>query len=261
MDTKSYKTYRRVVRETKAIAATLGVILLAVLAYECIILVHRVSPQVDTLLGTTNRIAAQTEATGEGVRVFLKKASADIESFTRTANISNETTAEIMQQTSALLIKADVNLFGGKLAGKEISGTLPELTALLRSSRNLLDQTSTDLHVLMGQTGDVLKPLEKSLNSVASLTDQLNKELKEGSPKVGQTLTDLDLAVKHLDELISDPNIKKMLDETAQTTHNLNETTKSVDIALRPLREKAKFVVTILKTALGMFKFTLPLGF
>jgi len=59
--------------------------------------------------------------------------------------------------------------------------------------------------------------------------------------------------------LIEDPDIQKILASSADTSEHLAESAKSVDIAMRPWRERANLLKTILLKAVGMVKFVYPL--
>jgi hypothetical protein len=61
-------------------------------------------------------------------------------------------------------------------------------------------------------------------------------------------------AVKDFDALLADPHVQEILANTAKTSDHIAESAKSVDIALRPWRQKANQLKMILGKLAGMLK-------
>ena len=116
----------------------------------------------------------------------------------------------------------------------------------------------TDLDKLSDSADGALKPLKSALENVAGLSADLEKQMAAGGDVAG-TFHQLDLAVGNVNTLIEDPNIQKILANSADTSQHLAESAKSVDLAMRPWRERAHFLKTILLKAIGMVKFVYPL--
>ena len=76
---------------------------------------------------------------------------------------------------------------------------------------------------------------------------------------VAGTFHQLDLAIGNVNTLLEDPNIQKILASSADTSDHLAESAKSVDIAMRPWRQKASQLRMILEKAMGMIKFVYAL--
>jgi len=128
--------------------------------------------------------------------------------------------------------------------------------ALLDSARSLVDGMSKDAHALLvtangaaGNAGDAVKRLAVLIDRIDALTLQLQGELKEGSQKAAQTARELNDALDTLNKLLADPGVAKTLAHVEGATGHLEESAKSVDMAMRPWREKAHLLKTIVQKA------------
>ena len=74
-----------------------------------------------------------------------------------------------------------------------------------------------------------------------------------------KTLQDIAGAARDLDVLFADPNVSATLAHVAGTSEHLEESAKSIDIAMRPWREKASMLKTVISKALDLLKFTIPI--
>ena len=163
------------------------------------------------------------------------------------------------RQTEEFIEDLRANILGGRdTRGVEHEGVIPAATGLLSSLKDTSNHFRVDLDKLSDSADGALKPLKSALENVAGLSADLEKQMAAGGDVAG-TFHQLDLAVGNVNTLIEDPNIQKILANSADTSQHLAESAKSVDLAMRPWRERAHFLKTILLKAIGMVKFVYPL--
>lgn len=164
-----------------------------------------------------------------------------------------------LESTAVLVRTANETLdrMNGGLFGK--AGLVPASRDTLVTLNQAIQAGSADLSKLGAQVhAAALEPLKTNLDNLAALSADLDREVKVKSPQVDKTLVSLTRAVDDLDKLLADPNVAKTLASVEGTAHNLDESTKSVEVALRPLREKATWLKKVLLTAAGFFRITIP---
>jgi hypothetical protein len=151
-------------------------------------------------------------------------------------------------------------------ASKQASETAQEAKALLTDLRGLVGDLrattnglQTDLAQLTASADGALAPLADALKKIGALTDTLNDQIKTGSPKATQTFDSLNRAIADFSKLLEDPNIQAILASSAKTSDHLANSAESLDIAMRPWRERAHLLKTILEKAAGMIKLVIPL--
>lgn len=144
-------------------------------------------------------------------------------------------------------------LMGGKDShGIPQSGLIEEARLLLYDGRKLAQDMDASLKRLTDSGDAVLKPLATTLQNIASLTQTLDTEVKTSSPKARETADQLTKALADLDKLFADPNIQKSL-------AHVEDSTESIAAGLRPWREKAHLLKTVLGKAIEFIKFTIKL--
>jgi hypothetical protein len=124
---------------------------------------------------------------------------------------------------------------------------LPEITASLKESRKLVAE-------LRAEVGPTSVAVRKDLDKVANLVGTLEEQIKVSSPKVDETITELVRVLDDVGNLLESEHIAGTLSNVDKTTQHLSNSAESVDIALRPLREKTKLIKLILMRAAGMVK-------
>ncbi len=134
---------------------------------------------------------------------------------------------------------------------------LPRMNNILTNTDALLLSATTVVKT-MNEDAEKLGPevlaTTKSLNN---LLQTLEKEIHEGSPEVTKTAKQLTATLGTLDNLLSGDG-SAILHNTANITNHTGEITESIDMALRPLREKKSLFRRILSVLLGMVKVTVP---
>jgi ABC-type transporter Mla subunit MlaD len=128
---------------------------------------------------------------------------------------------------------------------------MPQVKDLLAESKLLVGSMQKDLDRVTDDSSGVLQELQKTLANASTLIQTLEEEVKQNSSKAQDTAVQLARVLEDLDKLLADKNI-------AQTIENVQESTKSVDIMLRPLRAKAALLKTVLSKVFGMFKINVP---
>jgi hypothetical protein len=147
----------------------------------------------------------------------------------------------------------------------ELQTSIHETGLLVRDTRQRLNTAldDADLAVKAGNqflitANSTLLPLKESLDNIDRLTKLAADQLAAGSPKVEQTLTDLDRAVDDFAKLLEDNNIQTTIANIAGTSGHLDGAAESIDDALRPWRERAGMLKTIVSKAFDMLKLTFP---
>jgi ABC-type transporter Mla subunit MlaD len=133
-------------------------------------------------------------------------------------------------------------------------GVMPAVTGLLNDSRSLVQGMQKDVDKLADSGNEALKPLASTLSHIDELTQTLNQQVKTNGDQAGKTVAELNKALGDMDKIIADPNIQKILASSADTSGHLAESAKSIDIAMRPFRQKAAMIKTVLLKAIGMIK-------
>jgi hypothetical protein len=142
---------------------------------------------------------------------------------------------------------------------REARQTITEAHRLIADLRAGLQPLMADADRTVRQATATLKPLEATLADADALVQTLNRELEEGSPHAAATLQDLDGTVVRLNALLDDLDISAALAHVAGASSHLEESAASIDLALRPWREKAHLLKTVIEKAAGLLKFTLPI--
>ena len=150
---------------------------------------------------------------------------------------------------------------------------LDETAATIRTAR----ETLVDVHgAVVGMRGDLhdvlrtandagksadtdLRALESVLRHVDALTVDLQQQVRDQAPTVKAAAGALQRSLDDLDHVLADPNISATLANVGAASGHLDESAKSVDIALRPWREKAHLLKTIVSKAIGLIHVTVPL--
>jgi hypothetical protein len=147
----------------------------------------------------------------------------------------------------------------------ELRTSIHESGLLVRDTRQRLNTAldDADLAVKSGNqllitANSTLLPLKNSLDNIDRLTKLAADQLAAGSPKVQQTMTDLDRAVDDFAKLLEDKNIQATIANIAGTSGHLDGAAESIDDALRPWRQRAGMLKTIVSKAFDMLKLTFP---
>jgi hypothetical protein len=136
-------------------------------------------------------------------------------------------------------------------ARPQVDETLRALASAAREGALMAADARVDLaRLTAGASGD-LERLDAALAAVTNLAAELQRQIAAGGPEIAAVAGRLDAALGHLDELLADPNIGK-------TIAHAEGSAESVDIALRPLREKAHLVKVVFEKLIGLIKLTIP---
>lgn len=203
----------------------------------------------------------------EWVAGAAKKANKLLDSTQEYVDDNHDATVAITRSTAAtvrhlddFVIDMNANVNGGEDTQGHIKGGLVgDLHATLQTARNTIESTRDDVHTLLVTGNESAKALSAVLTNAASLTSTLETQVKEGSPKVQETITALTKALQDADKLIADENLAGTLKNLNTTTYHLGEGAKSVDMALQSLRKKVGLIKAILSKAVEMVKFTFPI--
>jgi hypothetical protein len=137
--------------------------------------------------------------------------------------------------------------------------TITEAHSMIIDLRAGLQPLMKDADETVRQATATLKPLETTLADADSLVRTLDREVAEGSPHAVATLQDLDGTVVRLNALLDNPDVSATLAHVAGASVHLEESAASIDLALRPWREKAHLLKTVIEKVTGLLKFTLPI--
>jgi hypothetical protein len=134
----------------------------------------------------------------------------------------------------------------------EARGTLHEATELERALRQDLDR-------IAGTADATIVAVQAPLHRLDALLATADAQLAANGQVTQKTLQDIARAARDLDVLFADPNVATTLANVAGTSEHLEESAKSIDIAMRPWREKASMLKTVISKALDLLKFTIPI--
>jgi ABC-type transporter Mla subunit MlaD len=147
----------------------------------------------------------------------------------------------------------------------ELQTSIHETGLLVSDTRQRLNTALEDADLaaksgnqLLLTANSTLLPLKNSLDNIDRLTKLAADQLAAGSPKVQQTMTDLDRAVDDFAKLLEDKNIQATIANIAGTSGHLDGAAESIDDALRPWRKRAGLLKTIVSKAFNMLKLTFP---
>lgn len=149
-------------------------------------------------------------------------------------------------ETMAVILRDVSELVG------ETRRALPAVLGTIQEARVLVASINEDASKLTDEGVQTMHSVRAVLASAELAIEGLDVEIRAGGKVTRKALDDLDTALLSLDKVLSDPNIAGTLDHVKQSSENLAESTKSVDVALRPLREKARLLKIILLKAVGM---------
>ena len=211
-------------------------ILFACLSYQAVYLPKKMEPRI-------SRLAERLEARDEQVKKILSETSAIMEDNYWTTKANVETTAVILRDVSEITrsIRSEV---------------IPELTDTLKHFRLLIKATQNDLQVLSASGNETIKATTELVRQLDSLTEELEVQVKQGSPKVFQTVETMDKLIADIDKQVNNPDLYAIAGNVKNITGNTAEITKTVDITTRPLREKVKLIKLVLLRVLGMIRIT-----
>jgi len=199
----------------------------------------------DPALAKVNATMDNIQATTLSARTLIETASRDykdgdqglywdIDAMLTASTASSRVTEEMLEDIRTALMG------GSDTRGNLHQGVFPLCEILIQDLRQDLDR-------LTGSADATLKPLQSALANLAELTATLDSQVREASPQARHTIELLNQSLAELDTLLADPNIQK-------TLVNVEGSTESVDIALRPWRERAGLLKTILSKVVGMIK-------
>jgi ABC-type transporter Mla subunit MlaD len=249
--------WNKTVSVFKDVRHILIAILLAVLIYQTIFL-PKVAERAVASLGVNDRLdrlengLANTNSHVNGVldqtQALVKDAKDSLDDNYWEMKAQANSTTVILRDTSDLIHDFRVNLFGGKdTQGAQQTGLMVEARGLLVDARSLTKSLQDDLHKVMTTTDKDLQTLDQTLGNIASLTNTLESQIKEGGPEARKTVASLNQAIIDLDKLLADEHIKS-------TLAHVDSSAESVDIMMRPWRARAGLLKIVLQKAVGIFK-------
>jgi len=133
---------------------------------------------------------------------------------------------------------------------------LPELTETVKGFRLLAKEIGHDVQVLSSSGNETIKATTDLVRQLDSLTAELEVQVKQGSPKIFQTVESIDKVIVDIDRHINNPDLYAITNNVKDITGNTAEITKTVDITTRPLREKVKLIKMVLLRIMGMIRIT-----
>ena len=217
-------------------------------ALELGFLLHNVRPGLEQTAWTlrylndckANRacLASQIEATSGSLKAAAAQSYQTSRSVEATARESLDLVRGLRTDTHDLLTEA--------------RGSLHEATELERALRQDLDRISGTADATVAAAQAPLQQLDHFLATA-------DAQLAANGQVTQKTLQDIAGAARDLDVLFADPDVATTLAHVAGTSEHLEESAKSIDIAMRPWREKASMLKTVISKALDLLKFTIPI--
>lgn len=215
---------------------TSAAVFLACLSYQAIYLPKKIEPRIF-------KLAERLEARDEQVKKILSDASAIMDDNYWTTKSNVETTAVILRDVSEITrsIRSEV---------------IPELTDTLKHFRLLIKSTQNDLRTLSSSGNETIKATTDLVRQLDSLTEELEVQVRQGSPKAFQTVESMDKLIADIDKQVNNPDLYAIANNVKGITGNTAEITKTIDITTRPLREKVKLIKLVLLRVMGMIRIT-----
>lgn len=133
---------------------------------------------------------------------------------------------------------------------------IPELTETVKGFRLLTKEIGHDIQVLSASGNETIKATTDLVRQLDSLTAELEVQVKQGSPKLFQTVESIDKVIVDIDKHINNPDLYAITNNVKDITGNTAEITKTVDVTTRPLREKVKLIKIVLLRIMGMIRIT-----
>lgn len=217
-----------------------------------------VAPVIDTL----GKTIADVDSTVKSANAMVTEVSKDYYDpsspevgFYWDVKAALESSTVSARQSEAAIEDLRAGIMGGKdAAGAIHEGIFPAANSLLGSAKGIMDDSRRDLALIFDDDKGLLKPLKSSIDNIERLTLDLDREIQSGG-NLDKTFGELAVAVGDFNKLLNNEDITKILSSSADTSHSLAESAKSVEIALAPWRKKASQLKMILTKLLGMIKF------
>lgn len=204
-----------------------------------------------------DRLESSLGATNGKVQALVQDVTDSVDDNYYELKAQAETTTVILKRVSDLLLDVRSHLFSGKdTRGEEVVGIVPQVRLLLSEGTALTAGMQQEIHRLSSTANDTLKPLEKTLSNLADLSATLDQEVKSGSPKAQRTVELLSQTLVDLDKMLEDPHVAGILSNADAATQHVASSMESIDIGLRPWRQKAALLKSIFLKALGLFRIT-----
>lgn len=179
----------------------------------------------------------------EQIKSILKNANDLVEENYWDTKANVETTAVILRDVSEIT----------RTLRQEL---LPELVETVKGFRLLVKEIDNDVQVLSASGNETIKATTDLVRQLDSLTAELEVQVKQGSPKILQTVESIDKVLVDIDKHINNPDLYAITNNVKDITGNTAEITKTVDITTRPLREKVKLIKIVLLRIMGMIRIT-----
>lgn len=224
----------RAIKITRLFMYLSAAVLFSCLSYQAIYMPKLMEPRISQLVD-------RLEARDEQVRKLLKHADDVMEDNYWTTKANIETTAVILRDVSEITrqIRTEV---------------MPELPLTVRELRALTVSLKEDISDLSASGSEALLASAELIRKLDRLTEGLEVQIRDGSPRVFQTLEHIDSVIVDIDKQVSNPDLYAIANNVKEITGSTAEIAKTTDIATRPLREKAKLIKIILLRLAGMIR-------
>jgi hypothetical protein len=232
-------------RAAKILVCVMVAGLVGVTAYQVATLPKTLSPSIQVL---GSRLDARDRQIGEILQSVKKVADFySSDAFMYDVYANTETTTVLLHEAQQVVHEVRTK-------------TLPEVDGLLTESTALLHSMQTDLHGLLGEEVPTsVRALNGDLEALAALVQTLDTQVKAGSPEAFKTIAKINKGLDDADALLSDPDVKATLANVNKATGHTASALETVDIVMKPWRERVGMLKLILGKAFGMLKLTIPI--
>lgn len=197
----------------------------------------------DFIAARVDPIVERVKQRDDQIKSILKNANDLVEENYWDTKANVETTAVILRDVSEIT----------RTLRQEL---LPELVETVKGFRLLVKEIDNDVQVLSASGNETIKATTDLVRQLDSLTAELEVQVKQGSPKILQTVESIDRVIVDIDKHINNPDLYAITNNVKDITGNTAEITKTVDITTRPLREKVKLIKIVLLRIMGMIRIT-----
>jgi vacuolar-type H+-ATPase subunit I/STV1 len=204
-------------------------------------LIVQLSKAPDFIASRVDPVIERVKQRDEQIKSILKNTNDLVEENYWDTKANVETTAVILRDVSEITRTLRQQL-------------LPELVETVKGFRSMIKEIEYDVQVLSASGNETIKATADLVRQLDSLTAELEVQVKQGSPKVLQTVESIDKVLVDIDKHINNPDLYAITNNVKDITGNTAEITKTVDITTRPLREKVKLIKIVLLRIMGMIR-------
>jgi hypothetical protein len=210
-----------------------------------------------SLTVNAERVGNSSKAASDKAVAVMDQLNHEWEDTVETIQKAAAKAVQVVQKTDRALFGQDADADSPRLSGHYgPHGIIGQLSGILGATQSGVETLTKDVDALIGNPtteGSIrstLVQLKVDLQSIDQLTQAVAVAVDSNSTHTETLLQELETTVKHFTVLLDDKNLKG-------TIANVEGVTGTVNIALEPLRHRAKLLARIVNTFIGMLRINL----